>query len=220
MADFLPDSQVALVTWATNFLNYLTANQATLGLVPADVTTLQTRLSSATTAFNNDQAIHAQMVASTQTLKTAMDSLEQEIRLLNGKLQANPAVTNAQKAAMGLTIASARGVIPAPSSHPGVASIEASGPLTLTLHFGNVEGTVIVRKRPDHASACQIYAKVGTAPAAPDECEFLGIDTRTPFEAVFAPDEAGKRAYFYLRWMNAKGETGPWGPLAQATIPG
>jgi TolA-binding protein len=220
MADFLPRAQAELVTWATNFLSYLTANQAALGLTATEVVALQTQLSTASTAFRSDQSIQAQALASTKTLNMALEGLETSIRELNSKLQANPAVTDAQKAAMRLTVAKERSIIPAPTTPPGVISIEPGGPLTLTVHFGNVTGTEIKRGRPDGATACQVYVHTGTTPpASPAECVFLAIDTRTPYEAQFTAANAGKLAYFYLRWMNAKGEVGPWSSLAQATIP-
>ena len=32
-------------------------------------------------------------------------------------------------------------------------------------------------------------------------------------------EDGGKLAHYLLRWVNTKGETGPWGQVASATIP-
>jgi len=41
-----------------------------------------------------------------------------------------------------------------------------------------------------------------------------------PPVAQFDPADAGKTAYYWLRWENTKGEIGPWSAVASATITG
>ena len=63
--------------------------------------------------------------------------------------------------------------------------------------------------------------KVGTTPPASEsDLHFLATDTRTPYVAQFDPANAGKTAYYWLRWENNKGETGPWSALVSATVTG
>ena len=47
---------------------------------------------------------------------------------------------------------------------------------------------------------------------------FLAVDTRTPYVAAFDGADAGKTAHYMLRWVNSRGETGPWTETASATI--
>jgi hypothetical protein len=35
----------------------------------------------------------------------------------------------------------------------------------------------------------------------------------------FPAEDSGKTAYFCVRYENAKGESGPWGPMFSAVIP-
>ena len=55
-------------------------------------------------------------------------------------------------------------------------------------------------------------------PAATEQMRFLGRDTSTPYEAKFDAADAGKTAYYRLRWVNRQGEPGDWGAIASAMV--
>lgn len=44
------------------------------------------------------------------------------------------------------------------------------------------------------------------------------MDTRAPYTRDYAGPQGGKPARYMLRWVNSKGETGPWSETATATI--
>ena len=52
----------------------------------------------------------------------------------------------------------------------------------------------------------------------PSELTFLAVDTRTPYMREYPGTEDGKQAHYMLRWVNTRGETGPWSGTATATI--
>ena len=53
-----------------------------------------------------------------------------------------------------------------------------------------------------------------------DELKFVGTDTASPHLIKFNGSDAGKPAYYWLRWVNKRGETGPWSVPVSATIVG
>jgi hypothetical protein len=59
----------------------------------------------------------------------------------------------------------------------------------------------------------------GTAPTDPEAMPFLAIETRMPYRADFDADEIGKTAYFALRWVNKRGQPGPWSQVFNAVVP-
>ena len=66
---------------------------------------------------------------------------------------------------------------------------------------------------------CEIWVKVdGPPPADPSELKYLATDTRTPYLAEYDGSQAGKPAYYMLRWVSTRGETGPWSQTIAATI--
>ncbi len=44
------------------------------------------------------------------------------------------------------------------------------------------------------------------------------MDTRAPYTRDYAGAQGGKPAHYMLRWVNSRGETGPWSETATATI--
>jgi len=50
--------------------------------------------------------------------------------------------------------------------------------------------------------------------------DYTATDTKTPYTYDFEPADAGKTAYYWVRWVNPKGEPGPWGAMVSATITG
>jgi predicted phage tail protein len=44
--------------------------------------------------------------------------------------------------------------------------------------------------------------------------------TATPYLTDSAGADAGKTAHYWLRWVNTRGEAGPWSDTISATIPG
>ena len=46
------------------------------------------------------------------------------------------------------------------------------------------------------------------------------VDRSTPYLMEFNSADAGKTAYWALRWVNTRGEHGPWSATVSGTIPG
>jgi predicted phage tail protein len=47
-----------------------------------------------------------------------------------------------------------------------------------------------------------------------------GCHTATPYLAEYTGAQAGQMAYYWLRWVNTRGEKGPWSEPVSATITG
>ncbi|MBL8880052.1 MAG: hypothetical protein JNG88_13105, partial [Phycisphaerales bacterium] len=47
---------------------------------------------------------------------------------------------------------------------------------------------------------------------------FLSVSTSGTLQTDFSTAEAGKTAYYALRWLSTRGETGPWSEIAAATV--
>ena len=56
------------------------------------------------------------------------------------------------------------------------------------------------------------------APAGPAVIPFLSIKTRTPFAVSWDESDAGKVAYYAARWLNRRGQPGPWSAIASMTV--
>ncbi len=75
------------------------------------------------------------------------------------------------------------------------------------------------KAKPAGVMGAEVWVKVGDpAPTDPSELTFLSLDTRTPYTADYAGGDANKVAHYMLRWVNTRGEKGPWSETASATI--
>lgn len=54
--------------------------------------------------------------------------------------------------------------------------------------------------------------------ADPSSFNFLSLTLRPTLLARFKPGEGGKTAVYMARWVNTRGEKGPWSEVASATV--
>ena len=77
------------------------------------------------------------------------------------------------------------------------------------------------KAKPEGVAGCEIWVKIGgNPPADPGELRYLATDTSTPYLAEYTGADAGKLAHYWLRWVNTRGEKGPWSDSVSGTIPG
>lgn len=217
MPDYIPDSDVEFRAWLKNFLDYAGANLAALGLVAADIAPLQAAAVTMNTAIDNNVAAQAALRAAVESKDAARAAAEALVRSLAQRIQTTATVLDSQRHSLGLNVRStARTPSAVPTTRP-VATIDTSQRLQHTISFGDEE-TPGNRKKPEGASGCEVWVKLGTAPIDPSELTYLATDTRTPYTAVFDGADAGKVAHYMLRWVNSRGERGPWSQTVSATI--
>jgi hypothetical protein len=217
MADYLPGPDADYQAWVTNFVTYANANLAALGLVAGDLTPVTTNQ----TQFNTNFAAHIAAKNAAQAAKQSKDEaragLTAAVRPLVRRLQASAVVSNAEREALGITVAATPTPIGPPTTAP-ICSIECGARLQHTLRF--VDETTPTRKaKPAGVLGCEIWHFVGnTPPTGPEQLRFVAVDTSAPFTVPYTSADAGKTAYYWLRWVNPTGERGPWGEQSQATI--
>jgi hypothetical protein len=220
MADYIPPNDAEFNTWQTNFLDYVNANLTALGLEHADAAPLEAARTNWATAYTAHVAAQATAQGASQTKKSARESYEQLLRVLVKRLQSQPNVSDAHRAGMRVSIhETTRTPLGAPETRP-VATIDTNQRLRHTINFSD-ETTPSRRAKPAGVLGCEVYVKVGDpAPIDPSELKFLATDTATPYVAIYDGANGGKTAHYMLRWVNRKGETGPWSQTVSATITG
>src|SRR5438876_1532576 len=218
MSDFIPRSDADFSDWLHNFITYANANLAALGLTAGDMTPVQTAATDFDTAMAANDAMQAQAQGTRATKDGNRGAAEDLTRTLVARIQAEPNVTDAQRNSLGITVRSTtRTAVGAPTSKP-VATVDTSQRLQHTIAFVD-ELTPTSRAKPDGAQGCEIWVKVdGPPPADASQLNYLATDTRTPYVAEFDGSQAGKIAYYMLRWVSTRGETGPWSQTVSATI--
>ena len=217
MANYLPSADNALNVWATNFSSYVSANATAIGLTSSDATALATKLA----AFAADLTAHTTAIAAAkavrQTKQTDRRALTNDVRALVKRIQSNPTTTNTQREALGITVpAPGPTPVPAPTTIP-TAQLEKNGGLQQVLRL--VDSGTSKRKRPTGAIGAEVYLSVATStPAGVDQLQLKDINTSTKVIQEFTSADAGKTAYYAFRWINPRGERGPWSDITSVTI--
>lgn len=105
---------------------------------------------------------------------------------------------------------------PVPTTVP-IGQVNTSRRLEHTISFTNEDGSLA---KPFGVRGCQIWYKIGTPAVDPSELSFMFTDTSSPHIHQFNGEHVGKNVYYWLRWENTRGETGPWSDVVMATITG
>jgi hypothetical protein len=218
--DYIPTTDADLIAWVNNFLAYTNANLATLGLVAADLTPVQSAATGFETNFAANNAAQASAQGARQKKDDSRGALVALVRPLARQLQAKGTVEDSHRQSLGLNIKStSRTAAAAPATRP-VATVDTSQRLRHVISFVD-EQTPGSRAKPAGVMGCEVWVKVGpTPPVDPSECRYLATDTATPYTAEYEGADAGKIAHYMLRWVNTRGERGPWSQTVSATITG
>src|SRR5690606_6846133 len=107
--------------------------------------------------------------------------------------------------------------VPVPDSAPIISILGAfSGEHVIT--FAD-ENSPMLRRKPAGVKQIQIYRQVATgAVLLPDGATEVGLFTRQPVKVESSPNDVGKTATYFARWVNTKGEVGPWSLPVSMTI--
>jgi hypothetical protein len=217
---YIPPKDADLANWADNFRDLIVASPTTYGLVAGDGTAIGnvvTPFLAAYTIAINPTTRTAVTVAAKDTAKFAMLSV---LRSYAQIVSANPAVDPSDKIALGLNLhGTPPSPIPPPSTFP-LLNVLAATPLLHTVRYAD-ELTPDRRTRPFGAVGMELRRTIAVAPAVdPDAALFYALVTRQPVPVSFDSGDAGKICTYFGRWLNRKGQPGPWSAAAAFGIVG
>ena len=109
-----------------------------------------------------------------------------------------------------------RSAPPIPTTVP-VVRININNRLQHHISFFN-EGAS--KAKPYLVRGCQIWYKIGLPPIDVTEMSYMITAPRASHSHDFNGQHAGKMVYYWLRWENTAGQTGPWSNQVMATIAG
>ena len=221
MADYIPQNDAEFNLWQTNLIDIVGANLAPWGILADDFTALVGTQGVWNAAFTKASNRQNRTSADVQAKDDARKSYEKSLRTFVAQWLANNSkVTNSDRERMGLTVKSGtRTPIPAPTSLP-VGIVDFSVRLQHTISFSD-EATPRSKAKPAGVHGCEIWMKIdGPAPVDASELSYVATDTSSPYTLNFEGKHAGKTVYYWLRWVNTRGEHGPWSATVSAMVVG
>jgi len=221
MADYIPKTDAEYNVWQFNLIDILSENATAWGIPAEVVTSLKANQTRWTAAYDKASNKQNRTAADVVTKNEASDDFTKAIRdTVQQWLVRNPKVTDADRVRMGITVRSnSHTSVPAPESFP-VGSVDFSVRLQHTISFYD-QASAHSNAKPEGVTGCEIYLKAdGEAPKSVEEMNFQGTCSASPFVVKFDATKTGKIAWYWLRWVNRKGETGPWSTMVSAMIVG
>ena len=218
MNQFIPSSEGKFTAWANNFAATVEASPETYGLSSEDITALKDRTSQWDSNYADAVAKRDAAQAATVAKQLSRQELEEMIRDLSRQIQVNPTVSEQSRKDAGLPVhKTTRTPVAVPTTVP-VVRIEKSEALAHIIGFVD-SATPTRRGRPAGIAGCQVYVAVGDrVPDSPKEYRFFGQSTKSPVRVTFESEDGCKMAHYLLRWVNTRGEAGPWSTVISGTI--
>lgn len=218
---FIPRADGAFDSWQGNFAAYAAEHAESLGLSGGDVS----KLASLRKAWENDYRTATSARDAWQAAVAEKEMARAEyvalIRTLATQMRARPSLTDAQRAALGLTMPNANATPDGPPAGAPRFSIDAAERLQHLIDFYDAD-TPTRRAKPPGILAAEIRVAIRPvgepAPTDINTYAFRGIHTRTPAVITFNGIDGGQTAHYQLRWINTRGQAGPFSALGCATI--
>jgi hypothetical protein len=209
---FLPVREHELNNWLANFAQKISAAPGTYGLTVGDSAAVSAAVSLWHAAFTAASAPTTRTGPAVQEKRNAKRHVTAVVRPIAAKVRANDDVSSELKLGLGLVLRS-RAPVPAPQTHPvlGLRKMDTRR------HILDAHDIVTGRGgKPDRVAGLVVFRAVGEGVAphpgssSADGLSYLGLFTRPRFTSEFTTADRGKTATYFARWVNAKGEPGPW----------
>lgn len=218
---YMPRPDGDFSAWANAYYEAVKKWWEANGLDPTDLKPLETALAE----WVKDYPAHVKAQAAAEGARQAKDrargGLEKQVRPITNFIQTYFKTTDADRATMGITVRDTSSTpAPAPTSRP-LALVDGGARLTHHLRLVD-ESTPTRRARPAGVLGAEVWVKLVDAdtptPTDPSVLSFLTMTTRPSFRAEFKAGDGGKTAVYMTRWVNTRGEKGPWSEVAAATV--
>jgi hypothetical protein len=233
-ADWLPTRREFQLAMAQSWPRVMRDHAAPWRIPEADITELQGLIDDAAAALARANSADRTVVITVQC-KKAFEKLTAAMRVIKSHYFLSPPLRDANYSALGLK---PKDPTPTPTPPPisqAEADITRPGIHLLELHPRPVSGFPPDPHQANHG--CRIYwgvmppggatveAATGSkrelirAPVSGEELPHSRFTRRKKERFDFSAEDSGKTVYFCIRYENAKGEPGPWGPMFSSVIP-
>ncbi|MDD4991979.1 MAG: hypothetical protein PHR83_07090 [Paludibacter sp.] len=220
-ADFIPRSDSEFNLWQGTLVEYVALNLVAWGIPEPDFAAVKSKQNAWITAYakasNKQNRTSVDVVAKDDAHTDYVTSIRPFVAEW---LASNSKVTDSDRTLMGLTVKSGTHTPVAKPTTIPVASIDFSVRKQHTINFHD-ETSSRSKAKPEGVHGCEIYTKVdGDPPKDVSEMNYVGICTATPYTILFDGAKVGKIVYYWLRWINTRGECGPWSTPVSAIVVG
>lgn len=219
--NYMPRPDGDFSAWANNYYDAVEKWWQVNGLDDSELKPLKEALSRWSAAYPAHVAAQQRAEGARQAKDQARAELEREIRPVTNFVQGYTKTTDADRATIGISIRdNSKTPAPTPTTRP-LVQVDHGQRLLHRLRFTD-EAAPTRRGKPPGTIGAEVWLALAPngqpAPMLGDSYKFLSVSSRGNLQADFSSEDAGKTAYYALRWVSTRGEKGPWSEVAAATI--
>jgi len=219
MVDYIPGNDMEFNLWQSNLVEITGSQLVEWGINADDFTEVVTAQGVWNDAYGSADIKKDRTNAEVRAKDDARAAYELELRKFYKQwLASNSRVSNKDRERMELTVkVETRTPSPKPTTAP-IGSVDFATRLQHNIYF--LDGATAGSKaKPAGVHGCEIWTKIDDpAPVDAKELVYLATATRSPYNTTFDGKVAGKTVYYWLRWVNTRGELGPWSRTVSATV--
>jgi hypothetical protein len=200
-------------------MHYLQANLTRFGITSGTEKPLEMAIdafAAANTKANMDNAGSSDRVDRKEKAGAATAAVR---NFVNAWLRYNPAVTDADRESLGLTIPDRHPTpAPPPHSHPDIKFYATGDVCCVGIELRDSESES--KTKPKHIHGAEL--RYAILPAPPKEDTALvhsEFTTRARCELHFTESERGKTVYVFARWENTRGQKGHRSMICSTVVP-
>jgi len=221
MGDYVPQNDAKMNLWQSNLIEIVESKVTEWGILSDDFSPVKAKQLAWEAAFGKASNKQNRTAADVLAKDEAYDEYVAVLRPFVAQWLANNSkVSDSDRARMGLTVKTGtRTLTPVPTTSP-TGTVDFSVRQQHTLHYYD-EASAHSNAKPEGVHACEIFMKVdGDAPKDASELTYVGTCTAAPYTVKFDGTKTGKMAYYWLRWVNTRGDYGPWSSTISAMVVG
>jgi hypothetical protein len=232
--DWLPSKREEQITMSKNWQTILTTKATAWSIPTADVTALKTLTTAAETALALAQSSSRTVVITAQA-KAAFAVFVDKMRFIKSRYFVSPPLVDADFISLGLKPHDTKPTPIPPPVDQAEADVTYPAAHTLELHLRPLADSAPDPHRSDYGfrvyfgilppggasveAATSPKRELMKTPVTGEALPHSHFTRRKRERMDFSQEESGKTIYFCVRYENAKGEPGPWGPIFSAVIP-
>lgn len=209
-----PSREADFSTYVNAAVPHLVNNAVRLGVSAANQAPLGDELDAWNTYYASSQNINTRTKTAIDHKDIAKEKITNRLRTIFGDIPASALTPEDRNALNIVERSTSHTPSPVPVTKP-LAQVDTSQRLSHTISFINQDGT---SGKPEGVKGSQIWYKIGTPAIDPSELSYMATDSASPYKHQFNGEHAGQPVYYWLRWENTRGETGPWSDVVMATI--
>ena len=209
-----PNKELELIAKAKAAQAYANTNLAALGMVAADILPFTFGVTTADTAMNGYQSAKTNASSQRAGKDTSLVSLQKEWKRLKTKALTNPNLTDAQREGLGIPVTGKVKAMAVNTSHT-MPLVQVDNSKRLAHIVSYCESTTPSTKaRPKGVKGAEVWMAVLGKDVAPPRdvsgMKFVGEQASSPVQMKFAVEDAGKVAWYLLRWVDTLSQPGQW----------